>query len=367
MDDESPMEPDNVAGEASGDVAPADTPNGQPPLGASQGHPVRTWQQVGATKPGFERRPDHAHPHRIVAWLGGVLVHGDEQTESLPAGEGAGGRRRPRDTQDLMNDQDARSRLEQLALYASQLQAGPQGNESKTASDSQSGSGPNRTQSDAAVAGTAAVCRRPQKAPLAAPPHRIWHRRRSRRRRGRGRRRRTAPEASRGPRLWPPPCCRRVRSDRWRASCPRRPPGNASLDAALGSGGEPVGAGERAAGCRSAQTLRGMAAGRLDPSGRRRARVRGLGSATGPRDSGRFRRHGGGALATFTPVGEARRTRSFGRHSRDRPRDRPLSWAVSSRRPTISWPYPRGSGRDGGVPSTLRNWPASSSAQTTPY
>ena len=57
MDDESPMKPDNVAGEASGDVAPADTPNGQPPLGASQGHPVRTWQQVGAPDRGLNADP----------------------------------------------------------------------------------------------------------------------------------------------------------------------------------------------------------------------------------------------------------------------------------------------------------------------
>ena len=125
MDDESPTESDYVAREASGDAASAGAPNGQPPVGASQGRPVRTWQQ-DALDQGFDADPItpvlvellHGWGEFSAADMKRLSIFRPEkvqaavQTLELP--------------KDLKNDRDARARLEQLALYASQLQAGTQ-------------------------------------------------------------------------------------------------------------------------------------------------------------------------------------------------------------------------------------------------
>ena len=132
MDDEPPVAPDYVAGEASGDAASADTPNGQPPVGASQGQPVRTWQQVAPPDRGSNADPITPV---LVELLHGWGEFSDADVKRLSIF-------RPEKVQaavqtlelpkDLKNDRDAGARLEQLTLYASQLQAKTPGAESPT-------------------------------------------------------------------------------------------------------------------------------------------------------------------------------------------------------------------------------------------
>ena len=124
----------------------------------------------------------------VAAWLGRVLVRGDEQAEHLPAGEGPGGGPDALELpKDLKNDRTPAVAWNSWRCMPPSSRRGPTGLSRRTAMRQPNRDPrPNRTQNSTPLRpGRPPWLRRPQKAPLAALPQRIWHRRRGRRRRGR--------------------------------------------------------------------------------------------------------------------------------------------------------------------------------------